>query len=269
MTNEIVTKIDATVAQVFGATTIQGFERAHVVAKAILELRELLTPEYMKPIMALQGSRLGFRTDKDKTGGYSEAEVKNCLIEAVLRGLQPTGNQFNIISGNAYATKEGCGALLNRKDFFPHLKKSINVGLPRINNEKTSAAFDVVIKWSNGGDERQETISIPIKIDAYASVDSMVGKATRKARAWLLSEITGVEMGEAEVDDQGTANVMESKQKQPVKSAVEKQHERMMALIAGAKTIQELEGYKKDIDDNAEQHFAYEQKMTELKSLKK
>jgi hypothetical protein len=62
--------------------------------------------------MALQGSNLGFKTDKDKTGGYSEAEVKTCLIDAVLLGLQPTGNEFNIIASQMYPTGVGFGALI-------------------------------------------------------------------------------------------------------------------------------------------------------------
>ncbi|MFK5282891.1 hypothetical protein ACI3PL_25325, partial [Lacticaseibacillus paracasei] len=80
--------------------------------------------------MALQGNRLGFKTDKDKSGGYPESVVKNCLIEAVLLGIQPTGNQFNIIAGNMYPTKEGCGYLLNN---FKGLSYNLVCSLPRIN----------------------------------------------------------------------------------------------------------------------------------------
>lgn len=192
---------DRSVLKVIGSATLQGFEKAHVVSTAISELKNLLTPEYMKPIMELQGNKLGFKTDQDKKGGYPVETVKNCLIEAVLFGLQPTGNQFNIIAGNMYPTKEGCGALLNNKDVFPNLKKTISVGLPRINQEKTSAAFSVQIKWELNGNKREETIDIPIKLDAYTSVDAMVGKATRKARAWLLSELLETEITDGEVED--------------------------------------------------------------------
>lgn len=203
-TNEIVQKLDKSVLAVIGNSAMMGFEKAHVVSNAIVELKALLTDEYMKPIMALQGNKLGFRTDKDKNGGYGIEVVRNCLIEAVLMGLQPTGNQFNIIAGNTYPTKEGCGALLNRKDFFPGLEKTIIVGLPRINGEKTSAAFDVLIQWEYNGVKKEKTVPIPIKIDQYASVDSMVGKATRKARAWLLSELTGMEITDGDATENAT-----------------------------------------------------------------
>lgn len=194
----IAKKLDQTVLSVIGSKALQGFEKAHLVAGAIEQLKQQLTAEYMKPIMALQGNKLGFRTDKDKTGGYPLEVVKNCLIEAVLMGLQPTGNQFNIIAGNTYPTKEGCGYLLNN---FTGLKYDLVCGLPKINAEKTGAAVDVLITWTLGGQANEKTIPIPIKIDSYTSVDAIIGKATRKGRAWLLSNITGVEVTDGEIED--------------------------------------------------------------------
>jgi hypothetical protein len=196
---DITKKLDEKVLSVIGSKALAGFEKANLVASAIDELKTLLTPEYMKPIMALMGNKLGFRTDKDtKSDKYPMEVVKNCLIEAVLVGLQPTGNQFNIIAGNMYPTKEGCGYLLNN---FPKLKYDIVCGLPKVNNEKTGAAVDVTIKWTLQGESNEKVIPIPIKIDAYASVDSIIGKATRKGRAWLLSNISGVEITDGEIED--------------------------------------------------------------------
>ena len=197
-TTEITKEIDSKVLSVIGSKKIAGFEKAHLVASAIEHLKTMLTPEYMKPIMALQGNKLGFRTDKDKVGGYDMTVVKNCLIEAVLVGLQPTGNQFNIIAGNMYPTKEGCGYLLNN---FNGLKFEIICGLPKVNSDKTGAAVDVNIKWTLNNESNEKVIPIPIKIDSYASVDSIIGKATRKGRAWLLSTITGVEITDGEIED--------------------------------------------------------------------
>lgn len=265
MNTEIVLKLDAAVVSVISSHALHGFEKAHLVAKAITELKELLTPEYMAPIMALQGSKLGFRTDLDKKGGYTIDVVKTCLIDAVLFGLQPYGNQFNIIAGNMYPTKEGLGAVLNRKDFFPNLKKSIITGLPRINADKGSAAFDVQIKWNINGSAREEIVPIPIKIDQYASVDSMVGKATRKARAWLLGELTGVEIQDGEVED-ANARVIESRTLK--KTSEEKQHERLMSLIAGAQSVEELAEYKKNLTDDPDEHNAYEERFGQLMNAK-
>ncbi len=124
-------KLDSNVFAVIGQTALEGFEKAYLVADAIKELKSLLTAEYMSPIMYLQGNKLGFLTDKDKTGGYGESQVKNCLIEAVLFGLQPHGNQFNIISGQMYPTKEGLGQMLKN---ISGLKYEIVAGIPKAQN---------------------------------------------------------------------------------------------------------------------------------------
>lgn len=273
MTNEIAKKIDAAVLQVFGSATIKGFEHAHVMVKSLIELRELLTDEYMLPIMALQGSRLGFRTDKDmkkdgngkwvKDIGYPIDIVRTALIDAVLMGLQPTGNQFNIIAGNMYATKEGIGAVLNRKDIFPGLKKTIIVGLPHINTERTSAAFNVKINWEINGQQREEVVPIGIRMYSSDGIDMITGKATRKARAWLLSEIMGIEITESNIEDQ-IGIILESKTSKTSKNIEQKQHERLLVLISQAKTIQELESYKKHLPDDVQFYDAYEQRMQQL-----
>lgn len=195
---EIAKKLDSSVLSVIESDKLQGFEKSYLVASAISSLSELLTSEYMKPIMALQGTRLGFRTDKDKSTGYPESVVKNCLIEAVLLGLQPTGNQFNIIAGNMYPTKEGCGHLLNN---FKGLSYNLVCSLPKINADKTSAAVDVKITWKINGESKEEMIPIPLKMDAYTSVDALIGKATRKGRAWLLSRVSGMEITDGDIQD--------------------------------------------------------------------
>lgn len=195
---EIAQQLNNNVLTVIGSKSIIGFEKAYMVSDAIGQLKVLLTNEYMKPIMNLQGNRLGFKTDKDDKGGYTEDQVKNCLIEAVLTGVQPTGNQFNIIAGNCYITKEGFGYLLNE---MKGLTYQITFSLPRINPEKTSAAIVAKIKWNLEGKACEQEIDIPVKMNAYMGSDAVIGKATRKARAWLFNNITGVEIGDGDIED--------------------------------------------------------------------
>lgn len=187
------------VHSVIGKDRLEGFEKAYLIANAIADLKIMLTPEYMKPIMALQGNKLGFKTDKDDKGGYPEEVVKNCLIEAVLTGLQPFGNQFNIISGSMYGTKEGFGHLLSK---YPGLTKcEITPSLPRINAEKTGAAVLMKITWVLNGKEETREIDIAVKMNQYMGADGAIGKATRKARAWLFNTMNGTEVGEGDVQD--------------------------------------------------------------------
>lgn len=203
---ELVEKLDNVVSSVIGSEKLIGFKDAFTKASAIQQLKNLLSPEYMEPIMALQGCRLGFKTDKDimkqQGGGYTKGPgypvevVKNCLIEAVLMGLQPTGNHFNIIAGNTYITKEGCGYLLNK--LHAGIKWTVVCRITRVSQDKTSAEVEATVTWGNN----TQILPIPIKTDAYTSLDAIIGKATRKARAWLLSTLSGYEIPEGDIDDQ-------------------------------------------------------------------
>lgn len=232
--SDVVKKLDENVLAVIGSKSIMNFEKAYLVADAIGKLKEMLTDEYMKPIMELRGNRLGFKTDKDiknPSDKYSVEVVKNCLIEAVLIGVQPTGNQFNIIAGNCYITKEGFGYLLNG---ISGLYYEISFTLPKVNADKTGAAVTAKIDWKISGEQKSKEVEIPVKMDAYTTVDAIIGKATRKARAWLFNTINGTEVGDGEVEDAGNANVVSSTIK------IDKEKERIEALISDCKNELEL-----------------------------
>lgn len=240
-TTAVALKLNEAVGSVLNQTNLLGFERAYATAQSIEVLKTLLTPEYMAPIMQLQGNRLGFKTDKDKSGGYPMDAVKNCLIEAVLMGLQPFGNEFNIIAGNTYATKEGVGRLLAT---WKGLKYSLICGVPKPASDGKSAVVDVNIKWTINQESKEETIPISVKMDAYTSVDAMVGKATRKGRAWLLSAISGIEIVEADVTDiehidvtpkKNVAEVSKSKEFDRVKAHIEHPATTTMAILEKCK----------------------------------
>lgn len=199
---QVARSLNAGIAEVFSdGAAKEGFEKAYLVAQAIETLKGLLTPEYMKPIMQLQGNKLGFRTDKDEEGGYPEQIVKQCLIEAVLTGVQPVGNQFNIITGVCYITKEGFGYLLKS---YPGLWYEIIPQLPRINNDKSGAAVIMGVEWKIKGTEGAiltKSLDIPVRMNARMGTDAVIGKATRKARAWLYNTITGSEIADGDISD--------------------------------------------------------------------
>lgn len=190
--------LSASVMSVMGNTAIEGFEKAFLIASAVGEIKTLLTPEIMKPILNLQGNKLGFKTDKDDKGGYPDEVVKNCLVEAVLTGVQPFGNQFNIISSSCYITKEGFGYMLKN---IPGLQYEIIPKLPRINSEKTSAAIEMQIRWTIDGKSEERVIDFPIKVNAYMGADGVIGKATRKARAWLYNTIMNTEVADGDIGE--------------------------------------------------------------------
>lgn len=193
---EVVQKIDQEIISVIGEKNLQGFDKAFKVSNAIGNLKGLLDNNYMTPIMELQGNRLGFKTDKDNSGGYPIATVKNCLIEAVLTGVQPVGNQFNIIAGNCYITKEGFGYLLKN---YEGLKYSLVSVISKIS--ETSALVNNTIEWTLGSESFEKVVPIHIKVNKYMGADAVIGKATRKARAWLYNNLSNVEIGDGDASD--------------------------------------------------------------------
>ena len=170
-------------------------------ANGIILLKNALTPEIMKPIMALQGSSLGFRTDKDKDGGYPEPVVQECVIEATMRGLPILGNQFNIISARCYITKEGFGTLLAK---IPGLRYMITPGIPKMTS--SGAEAPVHVEWKYNGESNSKDLTFPIRVNSGMGADAINGKATRKARAWLYMQVTGMEVNDGEVGEEGSFN---------------------------------------------------------------
>jgi hypothetical protein len=249
VSKELIQKLNETVISVISADGMQGFEKAFLIAEATAKLKAALTSEYMKPIMELQGNRLGFKTDQDSEGGYKEPVVKNCLIEAVLTGVQPFGNQFNIIAGNCYITKEGFGYLLSR---FPGLTYEIIPALPRISvtNEKQSAAVVMKITWSINGETKIRDIDFAIRMNKFMGTDAVIGKATRKARAWLFWTIAGIEVGDGDATDIDH-KVVDSKIPLPT-------HEELMKLLEEKEPLlnkQEFDNAKRILDNKEENSY--------------
>lgn len=205
-------------------SVVTGVERAYDLAVAIEQLRELLTAEYLAPIMKLQGTRLGFRTDRDRNDdgskgpGYPMEIVKECFIEAILLGVQPVGNHFNIIAGGCYITKEGYGYLLKHLPQLTWWK--ITEELPRINADATSAAVTVKIEYSqNGVVATPVSFPIPVKMNKRMGTDAVIGKARRKARKWLHEAVTGNETPDGDILDIDYETVKSTTKEPPIQHA--------------------------------------------------
>lgn len=254
MSKELIEKsstIDGVVLSVIGEKNLTGFKKAHLVSSAILQLETLLDAEYMKPIISLQSTSLGFRTDKDlkkdqngsyvKGDGYPVEIVRRCLIEAVLKGYQPTNNEFNIIGGNMYPTKNG---LERKANEWQGLKYSIIQTIKLFSVEKGSALVDAQIKWEINNIQREETVPIPLKIDKWTSVDAVIGKGKRKALAWLLSNISGESVVDGDVDDLKFSEMGKTPIDQPKELPILSDQQLQDAIHAVAFEGVEVDGFK-------------------------
>lgn len=252
---QVFQKINESITSVISEQDLMGFERAYKMSTAIKEIKSLLSDSYMAPILELQGTSLGFKTDKDKDKGYPVDVVRKCLIEAVFLGVQPYGNMFNIIAGNTYLTKEGLGYLLKN---IEGLRYDIVFDLPRVNNTNSSAAIAAKISWDYKVEKGNKTIEIPIKVNSMMGTDAIIGKATRKARKWLYDYLTGSEIPEGDVYDLDLGKMRNAA------DPVNKEAERAALMIQDAKTIDELENIRPFVSED--QMSLFDQKAEELLS---
>ena len=177
--------------------TSHGFAAQLAVARAMGELRSLLTADVMRQIMALQGSELGFLTDQDKKGGYDEKTVRDVAIVAILRGFALVNNEINIIAGRCYGTKNGYTRLVRELPGLTDLK----VTEGRIVKQSDAVAIvPVVAEWLVNGKRDEIKADIPVKIDGYSTADQILGKAWRKIHARIYARVTGSR--QSDVDDE-------------------------------------------------------------------
>lgn len=181
---------------------VNNFGAAFNAARVITLLREALTDEVMaKVFMPLMNTKVGFRTDRDgkpdKQGRvkplYDVATVRDAIIDAAIIGLLPTGNQFNIISGTMYPTKEGYTVLLKKIG----AKYIIDVQQDRSQNP-AFAEFPCKITYSFNGEKNSLTVIATVRRDQYSSNDQLRGKAERRAKKALYEYLTGTDYGDAD-----------------------------------------------------------------------
>jgi hypothetical protein len=188
---------------------INNFEAAFEAVVTVNQLRNILTDDVMKAVfMPLMNTKIGFLTDRSgkpsKNGQtypvYSIAVVRDALIDAISFGLQPTGNQFNIIAERMYPTKEGYTMKLKQLG----VKYITEIGIDKSTNANF-AEIPCKISYEFQGEKNSFTILATVKKDSYSSHDQLRGKAERKAKKQLFEYITGCDLGDAD-EESSTVN---------------------------------------------------------------
>jgi len=181
------------------AACTDEFEKGLLIAEGMNALRDSMTEEIVRPLAVLQGSGLGFRTDKDKDGGYDWTIVRDCTIEAWLRGFYHVGNEFNIIAGRFYGAKAG----FERKvKTFPGMGSvQFFRGKPEVSGAE--AAMDYIAQWElNGEPHKLERIRkrlagggdidlrIVVRVNSGMIIDAIWGKGDAKMWHAIWDELT-------------------------------------------------------------------------------
>lgn len=195
---ETITALDTAAANgVLAQSVASQFKKMFMLGACMRDLRALLTPKVMEPIMQLQNSPIGFLTDRPGCG-YDVDTVTSCVIEAALNGVNVCGNEFNILAGRFYCTKNG---MKHKLRDIPGLYKNVTPGIPRLTNDHTGAVVRMHIEWTYGTKSNAKDIDFAIRVNKGMGADAIIGKATRKALAWLYEEVTGNTVPEGEAGD--------------------------------------------------------------------
>jgi hypothetical protein len=218
--------------------------KAFMLSNATLRLREALTDDIIQQVMILEGSPLGYRTDKDSKKNDNEkypiATVRDCVVEALIRGARLTGNEMNIISSRAYFTKEFFERKVKELPGLTDLV--IKEGVPV--RSDTNALVPMFAEWKHNGKRKSldcclvkdgDTLvsdtRIPVRVNEGQIVDAIMGKAKRK----MLARIYNVMTGSTLADDTEGDNVIDAAPAIPNKlDEVKKRLADKQAAAAGA-----------------------------------
>lgn len=187
--------------------------RAMVMANGIKKLEAALTPEIMSDVSQLQNTPLGFRTDRPNEKikqNYSAEQLRPVVCMALLRGLRLTGNEWNVIAGNLYVTKEGFQRLLAEFEGLRNLH--VDVGVPESKGE--GALVPARASWILNGEPNHldctfrdgTDFRIPIRVNKAMGMDAILGKAKSKLLRRVYERITGSAF---ESDADGEDNIVD------------------------------------------------------------
>jgi len=180
------------------------------------DLRAMLNPDIMAPVMEFMNTDLGFRTDRDpkitprdREGNpvrpYVVEVVRDVVIEAKLRGFHIAGNEFNIISGRFYAAKNGFRRKLTDGKTFPGLANfKDHYEVPRTVGDK-GAIVKCRAEWTLHGAKDSLECEVPVKVNSFMGADAILGKAERKLLKRVVDRLSGVNTPEGEVGDEPPA----------------------------------------------------------------
>lgn len=211
-TESSLAKINDTIEKTIGScgltaiASLPKFAQAANMAKGISIIQRALTDEFItRYVMPLQGTPLGFLTDKF----YDVSVVRSCVTEAMMRGFNLVGNEFNIIAGRFYGTKSGFERLVGEYHGLTDL--SLQPGVPQMRDRGGEALVPFIATWTLHGKRAgiecllkgDLDMRIPVKVNDKMGSDAIIGKATRKMLFRIYARLTGSTFGlvEGEVSD--------------------------------------------------------------------
>lgn len=185
------------------------YEKSLAYGYYLTRIKEQISGKPLEIIKSLMNTGIGFKTDKpSKTDNslYSDEIIKNCVVQAIMHGLRIHGNEFNILGGNFYATKEGLDRIVHDNPLLEEKVREKVKGFRQ--DEKTSIwgiSFEYSYKLKNESKVIEEvTVYVKGKQGNYETAfDAVMGKAKRKLFKVIYNDMTqGFKLEDADdVDD--------------------------------------------------------------------
>jgi hypothetical protein len=113
-----------------------------------------------------------------------------------MRGLTLHGNQWNIIGGRCYITKEGMRIIVGNLPGLTDL--NLSPSIPQFTG--IGAVLDFRATWKIEGKPQELTRKIVVKAGP-GEVDLAIGKATRKMLAAVYEKVTGSSISDGEIEE--------------------------------------------------------------------
>lgn len=168
------------------------------VAQAMVDMRAMMTAEVMAPIMALQNTDIGFRTDRI----YPLETVRDVVIEAKIRGFNVTGNEFNIIAGRLYIARNGFRRKLTDGKAFKGLNNFRDIyEVPKANGVEKELVIKCSATWSYNGVADAANFEFPVKVNNGMGSDGALGKAERKLCKRVHDFISGINTPDGDLNE--------------------------------------------------------------------
>jgi hypothetical protein len=192
-----------------------SFAQELALAQSVTQLRELLTPDVMQPVLALMNTDLGFATDRDPKKAknpvqpYGMETVRECFIESKLRGFHSVGNEWNIIAGKFYACQGGfkrkvrelTGGTFEHSFDVPVWSQQ-QTGKTRV---KARATWTYNGKKADIGVRPEDPCELVVKVNEYMGDDGVLGKALRKLLKLVYERITGQSVNDGDANEANSA----------------------------------------------------------------
>lgn len=201
LTKETIEKIESISDKyLYEKINVKGeLEKAVLISQGLREMKKLVTPEVMAPLMELMGTTMGFVTDKDgKPEKYKVEVVRQVLIEGMLNGVFPYNNQLNIIASKLYIAKNGYTAKISK------VKGVTNFVWKHLILDKTVGGHHWVgfeATWKKDGVEKSLDGEIPVKKYSTDGPDVVLGKGERKLKYRCYCAMTETEISQEEEKD--------------------------------------------------------------------